>query len=104
MSLVITATGTLSPPPAVDRSYPQAKGLAVGGSGVEIEGIGTPAPVFDSRSGVQRGTNLFDELNQVIAIFAEKLAVPPIVIIDHLQFMLADLRRQPNQGERVYQP
>ena len=99
MSLVISATGTIT---AADRSYPAVLGKHVGGSGVTFQNIGDTD--FDSKVGIQRGINLFDELDQFVAILAATLGVPGVVIIDQLRLMLNDMRRQPEMGQRVYAP
>ena len=102
MSLTITATGTLTPPPGVDRSWPQVVGQPVGGSGVAFKNSGGTA--FDSRIGLQRGINLFDEFNQFVAILAGALGVPGFVVLDQIRLIVSDSRRQPTMGERAYAP
>lgn len=94
MPATITATGTWT--------VPASLGKPVGGSGVEFDTI--PPGAFDSRASLQRGTNLFDELNQFITLMGAAFSVSGTVIIDQLLVMLRDLRRTPNMGERVYAP
>jgi|SRR5215471_1099170 len=97
MAAQVTVTGTVT--------TPQIIGRYVGGSGVEIRGqTGTQNLSFDSRGSSQRGANLFDELNQFISAISAAWSVPGDVVIDQLYFMLADLRRNPAMGERVYAP
>jgi len=94
MAATITATGTwtvAAAPPAYN-----------GGSGVRINNIGGTA--YDARTSSQKGTNLFDELNQFITLMAAAEGVPAICVMDQLMVMLGDLRRQPAMGERVYAP
>ena len=94
MAATITATGTWS--------VPQVVGKYTGGSGVEFRNCGGTA--FDARTSVQRGINLYDELNQWIALLADALDVPALVAVEQLRVMLADYRRAPALGERVYAP
>jgi len=95
MAATLTATGTWTVP-AISPKY-------VGGSGVTFVGVGT-AGTFDSRTSSQKGTNLFDELNQFITLMSAAQGVPAVCVIDQLMLMLGDLRRQPALGERVYAP
>jgi hypothetical protein len=94
MAAIITATGTWS--------VPQVVGKYVGGSGVELRNCGSTA--FDARTSVQRGINLYDELQQWIGLLADALDVPALVAVNQLQVMLADYRRAVSMGERVYAP
>jgi hypothetical protein len=94
MAAVITGTGTWTTPQVLHRP--------VGGSGTEARNAGGNA--FDSRTSIQRGLNLFDEFQQFIALMSAALAVPGFAVLDQLRDMGADMRRQPNMGERVYQP
>jgi hypothetical protein len=94
MAATVTATGTWT--------VPAVAGKPVGGSGVEFEGVGATA--FDSRDGLQRGRNLFDELNQFVTLMAAAMGVPGYVVLDQLHVMIADLRRNPSMGERLYAP
>jgi hypothetical protein len=94
MAATITGTGTWTIPQVLHRP--------VGGSGTEAENAGGTA--FDSRTSLQRGINLFDEVNQFVALMSAAMGVPGFAILDQLRVMIADMRRQPNMGERAYQP
>lgn len=94
MAATLTATGTWT--------VPQVLGQNAGGSGVIFRNAGGVA--FDSRQSLQRGINLFDELTQFIALMAAGLGVPGNVVIEQLIEMLANYRRNPAMGERVYAP
>jgi len=103
---VVTVTGNVTPPAVAGKS--------IGGSGVYFQGVGGTA--FDSRTGIQKGINIWDELNQFIAQLtaawnagnaAATPALPAVssqAVIDQLLVMLRDLRRNPPMGERVYAP
>jgi hypothetical protein len=93
MAAVISGTGTWTTPQVLHKP--------VGGSGTEARNITGSA--FDSRISLQRGINLFDEFNQFVALMAAALAIPGFAVLDQLRDMGADMRRQPNMGERVYQ-
>ena len=95
----ITATGTwpdATTPPKLD-----VKGRSVGGSGVEFKNMGNDD--FDARASIATGKNLFDETQQVVALFAANLSMSPNAVIDQLIKILSDLRRTPSLGERYYQ-
>lgn len=95
----ISATGTwpdATVPPKLD-----VKGRAVGGSGVEFKNVGNDD--FDARASIPTGKNLFDEVQQVVALFAANLSMAPTAVIDQLIKILSDLRRNPGMGERYYQ-
>ena len=94
MAAVITATGAWT--------VPQVLGQNMGGSGVGFKNAGGVA--FDSRQSLQRGINLFDELTQFISLMAAGLGVPGNVVMEQLMEMLANYRRNPAMGERVYAP
>jgi len=97
MAATITASGTWTTPAIV--------GKAVGGSGVAFTTpTGTPGgtTTFDSRTSLQKGTNLFDELNQFVTLMAAALGVAPIVVLDTIENMISDMRRQPNMAERSW--
>lgn len=94
MAATITATGTWT--------VPQVLAQNVGGSGVLIRNATGTA--FDSRQSLQRGINLFDELTQFIALMSAGLGIPGNAVIEQLMEMLANYRRNPAMGERVYAP
>jgi hypothetical protein len=94
MAATITATGTWSVPQVLHRP--------VGGSGSEAEN--STGTAFDSRISLQRGLNLYDELNQFVALMSAALGIPGFAVLDQLRVMIGDLRRNPAMGERVYQP
>jgi hypothetical protein len=94
MAATLTATGTWT--------IPQVVGQNVGGSGVLFKNVTGIA--FDSRQSIQRGLNLYDEFNQFIALMGAALGIPGPVVLDQLRTMIADYRRNPAMGERVYAP
>jgi hypothetical protein len=94
----ITATGTwpdATVPPKLD-----VKGRNVGGSGVEFKNMGDDD--FDSRASLALDKNLFGEVSQFIALVAAGISVTPNAAIDHIMKILADMRRNPAMGERLY--
>lgn len=96
---LITASGTwpdATTPPLLDF-----KGRTTGGSGVEFKNTGDDD--FSSRASIPRGKNLFDEVSQFVALVCAGISVSPNVAIDHIQKILADMRRNPSMGERFYQ-
>jgi hypothetical protein len=94
MAATLTATGTWT--------VPQVVGQNMGGSGVGFKNVTGIA--FDSRQSLQRGLNLYDEFTQFVALAAAALGVPGNVILEQLQYMISDYRRNPAMGERVYAP
>jgi len=92
MAAALTATGTWT--------IPQVVGQNAGGSGVLFKN--STGAAFDSRQSIQRGINLYDEFNQFVALVAANLGVPGNVVLDQLRVMIADYRRNPAMGERVY--
>lgn len=58
-----------------------------------------------ARDGVSRDQEGFQELNNVIAIYAEENSVAPMAAIHRLHDMLGQMMRQRTDGaERVYTP
>jgi hypothetical protein len=96
----ITATGTW--PDATTPVKLDVKGRYVGGSGVEFRNMGDDD--FDSRASIARGKNLFDETQQFVALCAANMSMHPSAVIDQLLKILADMRRNPSMGERVFAP
>jgi hypothetical protein len=94
MAAAISGSGTWT--------TPQVLHTPVGGSGTQAKNAGGSA--FDSRLSLQRGINLFDEFQQFVALMSAALSVPGFAVLDQLRVMIADARRQPNMGERVYAP
>jgi hypothetical protein len=94
MAATISGTGTWTTPQVLHRP--------VGGSGTEARNVTGNA--FDARTSIQRGINLFDEFTQFISLMSAAMGVPGFAILDQLRDMGADMRRQPNMGERVYAP
>lgn len=92
MGATITSTGTWT--------TPDVKGQDVGGSGVQFKNMGNDD--FDSRQSLQKGKNLFDEVNQFIALVAANMGYSGNAAIDQVMKILADLRRQPQMGEQVW--
>jgi hypothetical protein len=92
MAAVITATGTWT--------TPDVKAQDVGGSGVTFRNAG--GDDFDSRASIQRGKNLFDEVQQFVALVAAAQGYSGTAAIDQILACLHDMRRQPNMGERVF--
>jgi hypothetical protein len=93
MAAIITATGTWT--------VPDKKGRYVGGSGSEFVKMGDDD--FSARASIPTGKNLFDEVGQFVGLVAAALGVPGLVAIDQISMVLADMRRCPEMGERVYQ-
>lgn len=92
MGATITSSGTWT--------TPDVKAKDVGGSGVTFLNAG--GDDFDSRQSLQKGKNLFDEVNQFIGLVAANLGVSGQAAIDQVQMCLRDLRRQPQMGEQVW--
>ena len=94
MAGVITGSGTWT--------VPDVKGKDVGGSGVAFTKTGDDD--FDARASIRTGKNLYDEAQQVVALFAEKIGgVSANVAVDTLLKILVSIRSAPQMGERVYQ-
>ena len=94
----ITASGTwpdATVPPKLD-----VKGRYVGGSGVEFKNMGDDD--FDSRASLATDKNLFGEVSQFVGLVAAGIGVTPHAAIDHIMKCLADMRRNPAMGERLY--
>ena len=95
----ITATGTwpdATTPPKLD-----VKGRPVGGSGVTFTKVGNDD--FSARDSIATGKNLFDEVQQFIALCCANMSMQPIAVMDQITLILADLRRTPSMGERTFQ-
>jgi hypothetical protein len=105
MAGVVTITGTVT--------QPRLKTVQQGGSGTTYGASGGlfTAPTagsggtdMDYRYDATRDLNFFQELQGFIAEMARVLSMSPVACIDQLSMMLAEMRRQPTMGERVYAP
>lgn len=94
MSATISATGTWT--------VPQVAGQPTGGSGVLFKSAGGAA--FDARISLQKGINLFDEVNQFVTLMSGAMGVPGYVALDQIRLIINDMRRTPSMGEKVYAP
>jgi hypothetical protein len=102
MPATVTLTGT--------TTVPRLKTLQQGSTGTSYgvsamsgpanQGAGTND--MDSRSGLGKDLNFFQELQGFIAEMCRTCAMTPEAAIVHLEMMLHDMRRQPMMGERVY--
>jgi hypothetical protein len=99
---VVTITGTVS--------QPRLKTIQQGGVGTTygvsaLTGAANQASGgtdMDYRYDAQKDLNFFQELQQFIAEMCRTCGMTPVAAADHLLMMLAELRRQPTMGERLY--
>src|SRR4029453_12887349 len=104
MAAVVTITGTVT--------QPRLKTIQQGGVGTTygVSAMTGPANAgsggtdMDYRISATRDLNFFQELQGFLAEMARVCTMTPVACIDQLLMMLAEMRRQPTMGERVYTP
>lgn len=92
---IATTAGTFTNP-AVEAT------VSDGGGGVSYGPSG--GTNMDSRDGLSRDFNMFQELNDFIRLCATNLGQAGPAVIVQLEMMLADMRRNPNTRPPVYTP
>jgi hypothetical protein len=101
---VVTITGTVS--------QPRLKTIQQGGVGTTYgvsamtgpSNQGSGGTDMDARYCLQKDLNFFQEFQAFIAEMCRVCGMTPVAAMDQLAMMLAEIRRQPAMGERLYAP
>jgi hypothetical protein len=94
MPATVTITGTVT--------QPRVKTLQQGGVGTTYGPSG--GTDSDSRTGIQKDLNFYQELQNFVAEMARVTSMSAPACIAQLIDMLSEMRRQPAMGERIFAP